>query len=211
MALAYEKDPARIYRQSFQAIRREVDLGGLSDAEAKIVTRVVHACGMTDVAHDIVFNGDVAGAARGAVESGRPIFTDVEMVRAAVCGPLRPHGREARCLLNSPETRERARRLGTTRSAAGVIGWGDAVADAVVIIGNAPTALFALLDMIDAGGPRPAAIFAFPVGFVGAVESKAELADRPRGLNFVTLGGRRGGSAMAAAAFNAVLIGADAG
>jgi precorrin-8X/cobalt-precorrin-8 methylmutase len=209
MPLAYEKEPARIYRQSFETIRREANLGGLSQPEAAIAVRVIHACGMTDVVEDLVFGGDVAGGCRAALAGRRPVFTDVEMVRAAIAVGKLPKSVAVRCTLNLPETAVRARELETTRSAAGVLAWRDELDGAVVVIGNAPTALFALLELIDAGASRPAAVFAFPVGFVGAAESKDELIANPRGLNFVTVRGRRGGSAMAAAAFNAVGIGVD--
>lgn len=209
MALDYLRDPAAIYRQSFETIRREVDFDGLSADEAVIATRVVHACGMTDVVGDLVFGGDVAGAARQALAAGRPVFCDVEMVRAAVMAGALPAVNAVRCTLRDAQTADLARRQGTTRSAAAVSLWRDDLAGAVVIIGNAPTALFALLELLDQGVQPPAALFAFPVGFVGAAESKAALVDDGRGVPFVTLGGRRGGSAIAAAAFNAVLVGAD--
>lgn len=209
MALDYLRDPAAIYRQSFATIREEADLSGLSDAEATIATRIMHACGMTDVTQDLVFGGSISAATKTALHAGRPIFTDVEMVRAALITRFLPAGTEVRCLLNAAQVPELAARQSTTRTAAAVSLWHDDLADAVVVIGNAPTALFALLNMIDEGAPKPAAVFAFPVGFVGAVESKAELVANPRGLNFVTLTGRRGGSAIAAAAFNAVWAGAE--
>jgi len=208
MALTYLKDPAAIYRKSFAAILEEADLSGLNADQAAIATRVIHACGATDIVEDLVFGGDVAACARNAVASRKPVFTDVEMVRAAVQSPKLPRNIDVRCALNDPETAPRAAQLGTTRAAAGVHAWLQGLDGAIVIIGNAPTALFAMLELIDGGVPAPAALFAFPVGFVGAAESKAELIQNTRGLNFVTLRGRRGGSAMAAAAFNAVLLGA---
>ncbi|MEO0809140.1 MAG: precorrin-8X methylmutase [Pseudomonadota bacterium] len=209
MASAYLKDPADIYRKSFAIIRREVDLSGLNPDEAAIAIRVAHACGMTDVVDDLVFGGNVADRARSAVKNGRPVFIDVEMVRAAMRSGALPGNADIRCTLNHPPTAVRAAELSTTRSAAAVHAWLPDLEGAVVIIGNAPTALFALLELMDTGAPKPAALFAFPVGFVGAAESKAELAENPRDLDFVTLAGRRGGSAMATAAFNAVLIGAQ--
>ena len=209
MALDYLRDPTAIYRQSFTTIREETDLTGLSSDEAAIATRVMHACGMTDAVADLAFHGDVAEATRSALSAGRPVLTDVEMVRAAIMTRHLPSTCEVICHLNNESTPALAKELGTTRSAAAVSLWRDQLEGAIVVIGNAPTALFALLEMIDAGGPRPAALFAFPVGFVGAVESKEELVSNPRGLNFTTLKGRRGGSAIAAAAFNATLIGAS--
>lgn len=204
----YLSDPQAIYRQSFETIRREADLTGLASDEAAIAVRVMHACGMTDVVPDLVFGGDVSAATRRALAAGRPVFTDVEMVRAAVITRFLPPGADIRCTLNDPAVRDLAAANRTTRSAAAVSLWHDDLADAVVVVGNAPTALFALLEMIDDGGPKPAALFAFPVGFVGAAESKQALIDDPRGLNIATLRGRRGGSAIAAAAFNAVTGGA---
>ncbi len=208
MALDYLRDPSAIYRRSFAIIRAETDFATLSADEANIATRVIHACGMTDVAPDLVFHGEVAGATRHALGNRRPVLVDVEMVRAAVAINALPDGVEVRCTLNDPDVRARAQQLGTTRSATAVSLWREHLAGAVVIVGNAPTALFALLEMIDQGGPIPAAVFAFPVGFVGAEEAKAELIANPRSMSFVTLRGRRGGSAIAAAAFNAVLVGA---
>lgn len=208
MALDYLRDPTAIYRQSFATIREETDLTGLSSDEAAIATRVMHACGMTDAVSDLAFYGDVANATRSALSAGRPLFTDVEMVRAAIMTRHLPSTCDVICHLNNEATPGLAKELGTTRSAAAVSLWRDQLEGAIIVIGNAPTALFALLELIDAGGPRPAALFAFPVGFVGAVESKEELVSNPRGLNFATLKGRRGGSAIAAAAFNATLIGA---
>ncbi|MEM8973702.1 MAG: precorrin-8X methylmutase [Pseudomonadota bacterium] len=208
MALDYLRDPAAIYRQSFATIRNETDLAGLSNDEAAIATRVMHACGMTDVVASLTFRGDVAAATRNALANGKAVLTDVEMVRSAIMTRHLPDGSNVICRLNDERTPDLAKQLTTTRSAAAVSLWQDDLDGAVVVIGNAPTALFALLEMIDTGGPKPAALFAFPVGFVGAVESKDELLSDHRGLNFVTLTGRRGGSAIAAAAFNATLIGA---
>ncbi len=208
MALDYLRDPAAIYRQSFATIRNETDLAGLSNDEAAIATRVMHACGMTDVVASLAFHGDVAAATRTALASGKAVLTDVEMVRAAIMTRHLPDGSNVLCRLNDERTPGIAKQQATTRSAAAVSLWHDDLDGAIVVIGNAPTALFALLEAIDAGGPRPAALFAFPVGFVGAVESKDELIANHRGLSFVTLTGRRGGSAIAAAAFNATLIGA---
>lgn len=209
MALDYLRDPTAIYRQSFATIREEADFAGLSQSDAIVATRIIHACGMTDVVQDLVFCGDVAAATRAALNDGRPVFTDVEMVRAAIMTRYLPAGVEVRCTLNDVRVPDRAKQQQTTRTAAAVSLWRDHLDGAVVVIGNAPTALYALLEMIDDGAARPAAVFAFPVGFVGAVESKAELVAHPRGLTAVTLAGRRGGSAIAAAAFNAVWAGAE--
>ena len=208
MALDYLRDPAAIYRQSFATIRDEAYLSELTGDEAAIATRVMHACGMTDVATSLVFHGDVATATRQALADQKPILTDVEMVRAAIMSRHLPNGSSVNGYLNDERTPNLANQLATTRSAAAVHLWQHDLDGAVVVIGNAPTALFALLELIDTGAAKPAALFAFPVGFVGAVESKDELIANHRGLNFVTLAGRRGGSAIAAAAFNATLIGA---
>lgn len=208
MALDYLRDPAAIYRQSFATIREETDLSGLSADEAAIATRIVHACGMTEITADLVFRGNVALATSNALAEKKPIITDVDMVKSAIITRHLPPGTEINCYLNDSRTPDLAKQLSTTRSAAAVDLWTDKLDGAIVVIGNAPTALFALLEQIDAGGPKPAALFAFPVGFVGAVESKAELISNSRDLTFATLKGRRGGSAIAAAAFNATLVGA---
>ena len=199
---AYLKDPEAIYRQSFAAVRAEADLAGLSPDVAEIAIRMVHACGMPDIVSDLRYSADVGDAARAALAAGAPILADCKMVAAGITA-----GDDGRvlCTLNAPAVPGLAAELGTTRSAAAVELWRPHLGGAVVAIGNAPTALFHLLDLIGGGAPRPAAIFALPVGFVGAAESKQALADDPRGLPFLTLLGRRGGSAMTAAAVNAVL------
>ncbi len=199
---AYLRDPKEIYRRSFAAVRAESDLDGLAPDIADIAIRMVHACGMPDIVADLRFSADVGGAARDALAAGAPILADCEMVAAGITAP---EGVRVLCTLNAAETAGLAATLGTTRSAAAVELWRPDLGGAVVAIGNAPTALFHLLDLIREGGPRPAAIFALPVGFVGAAESKQALADDPQGVPFLTLLGRRGGSAMTAAAINAVL------
>ncbi|HXK53529.1 MAG TPA: precorrin-8X methylmutase [Hyphomicrobiales bacterium] len=200
----YEKDPAAIYAASFAAIRAETDLAALPPSLESVAVRLIHACGMTDLAADLKFSPDVADAARAALARGAPVLVDTEMTAHAVIRSRLPSACDLVCTLNDPSVPARAKELGTTRSAAALSLWRDRLEGAVVAIGNAPTALFALLEMLDAGAPRPAAILAFPVGFVGAVESKAELAANPRGVPFLTLAGRRGGSAMAGAAVNAL-------
>jgi len=201
---SYLRDPAAIYAQSFATIRAEADLSGLDPALHDIAVRMIHACGMTDLAADIVGTPDVADAARAALAAGAPVFCDCEMVRSGVIGRQLPQTTELVVTLNAPNIAELAALLGTTRSAAAVELWRPRLEGAVVLIGNAPTALFHLLDMVAAKGPRPAAIIAAPVGFVGAAESKAILADNRDGVPFVTVRGRRGGSAIAAAALNAI-------
>lgn len=197
----YEKDPAAIYRQSFATIEAEADLGRLPEALRPVARRMIHACGMTDLVADIAWDGDPAGAARAALAGGAKILVDARMVGAGIIATRFP-GAEIVCVIGAEETASTAQRLGTTRSAAAVELWQPHLAGSVVAIGNAPTALFHLLDLIEAGGPRPAAIFAFPVGFVGAAESKQALIEAGLGIPYLTLRGRRGGSAIAAAAIN---------
>lgn len=201
---AYLKDPAAIYAKSFATIRAETDFSGLpADAEA-VATRIIHACGMTDIAAELRISDDFVQAAKAAIAAGKPILVDAEMVKHGIIDKQL----QVICTLNDPQARDIGLATGNTRSAAAVELWRPFLDGAIAVIGNAPTALFALLDMIDAGGPRPAAIVGFPVGFVGAQESKAELHGNPRGLPYATLLGRRGGSAMAAAAVNALTKGA---
>jgi precorrin-8X/cobalt-precorrin-8 methylmutase len=201
---AYLRDGAAIYARSFAIIRAEADLSGFSPDEADIAVRMIHACGQVDVARHIVFGGDLVGAARGALAGGAPILCDAEMVAHGITRARLPANNEVICALNDPRTAALAAKTATTRSAAALDLWLDRLAGAVVAIGNAPTALFRLLDLIDAGAPKPAAIVGIPVGFVGAAESKAALAENPRGVPFLIVRGRIGGSAMTAAAVNAL-------
>jgi len=198
--LRYLKNPAAIYRRSFALIRREVDLAPIPRALRALALRLVHASGELDLLRDLRWSEDAAARARAALASGAPILVDSEMVVAGI-----QRGSQIRCLLNDRRVPRLARRLGTTRSAAGVELWRPHLGGAIAAIGNAPTALFHLLEMIGAGADRPAVILGFPVGFVGAAESKAALAENALGLAYVTLLGRRGGSALAAAAVNALL------
>ena len=204
MALAYLRDPDEIYRQSFATIRGEAELSRFDAASAEIAIRMIHACGMVDLAADIVVSPDFVAAGRAALMAGAPVICDAEMVRHGVIRRLLAKENDVICLIGEPDVAARAKADATTRSAAQVDLWGDRIDGAVIAIGNAPTALFRLLERIDAGGPRPAAIIGLPVGFVGAAESKAELAGNPRGLPFITVTGRRGGSAMASAVVNAL-------
>jgi precorrin-8X/cobalt-precorrin-8 methylmutase len=199
----YIKDPAEIYRQSFATIETEADLARLPASLQKIARRMIHACGMTDLVTDIAWDGDPAAAARDSIQRGAPIMCDAQMVASGIMRD-RLAGNEIICTISEPRIADLARQLGTTRSAAQVELWRDRMAGAVVAIGNAPTALYHLIEMIEAGGPAPAAIFAFPVGFVGARESKDALIAAELGLPYLTLRGRRGGSAIAAAAINAL-------
>ena len=203
IAAAYIRDPDAIYAQSFAIIEREADLSRFAGPVRDIVIRMIHACGMTDIVADIRVGGDVTAAAAAALATGAPILCDAEAVRAMIIARYLP-GNELIVTLNEPAVVGLARRQATTRSAAAVELWRDRLAGAVVVIGNAPTALFGLLELLDAGAPRPAAIIATPVGFVGAAEAKAALAENRHGVPFITLLGRRGGSAIAAAALNAL-------
>ena len=200
----YLRDPAAIYERSFATIRQEADLTGLAPELAPIAVRLIHACGMVDLAADLRGDARLAAAVRAALTAGRPIIADCEMVRSGIIARFLPQGTRVLCPLNAPSVPALAKELGTTRSAAAVELWKPELKGAVIVIGNAPTALFALLEAIDAGADKPAAIIGLPVGFVGAAESKAELAANPRAIPYITLLGRRGGSAMAAAALNAV-------
>lgn len=200
----YLRDPEAIYRQSFAAIRAECALDRLPPDIARLALRLVHACGMPDIVDDLAFAPGAGTAGEAALRNGAAVLCDSAMVVQGIQRG-RLAGNPVICTLDAPETRARAEAERTTRAAAAVAAWRPHLAGAVVAIGNAPTALFRLLEEIDAGAPHPALILGFPVGFVGAAESKAELAADPRGVPFVTLRGRRGGSAMAAAAVNALL------
>jgi precorrin-8X/cobalt-precorrin-8 methylmutase len=200
----YIKDGAEIYRRSFATIRSEADLSALPADVAGIAVRMIHACGMTDLPSDIRYDPAILRTARAALEGGAPILCDAKMVASGVTRSRLPADNETLCMLDNPRTAGLAAELGTTRSAAAVELWRDRLEGAVVAIGNAPTTLFHLLERLDAGWPKPAAIIGLPVGFIGAAESKAELAANPRGVPFITLVGRRGGSAMTVAALNAI-------
>lgn len=203
----YEKDPKAIYAQSFATVRAEARLDRFSLATAALVTRVIHACGMVDVADRLAVSEGACEAGSAALACGAPILCDCEMVAAGVIRRYLPGENPVVVTLNAPAVPDLAARLGTTRSAAAVELWRDQIEGAVVAVGNAPTALFHLLEKLDQGWPKPAVILGFPVGFVGAAEAKAELAANPRGCSFVALRGRRGGSAMASAAVNALAAG----
>ncbi|KOG31583.1 precorrin-8X methylmutase [Streptomyces resistomycificus] len=200
----YEKDGAAIYRQSFATIRAEADLAGLPADVSQVAVRMIHACGMVDLVRDLAFTPDVVTRARRALRAGAPILCDVRMVASGVTRKRLPADNEVLCTLSDPAVPDLAAKLGTTRSAAALELWRDRLEGAVVAVGNAPTALFRLLEMIDEGAPRPAAVIGVPVGFVGAAESKDALAAHPSGLEHLIVRGRRGGSAIAAAALNAI-------
>lgn len=199
----YEHDGAAIYAQSFAAIRAESDLARFTAEEARVAVRVIHACGMVEVAAAIQFHPDFARVARAALVAGGPILCDAKMVAHGITKARLPAQNEIVCTLDAPDVPALARRIGNTRSAAALGLWADRMGGALVVIGNAPTALFHLLELLDAGAPPPAAIIGVPVGFVGAAESKAALA-ADRRVPFMVVDGRRGGSAMAVAAVNAL-------
>ena len=199
----YARDGAEIYRRSFAIIRSEADLARFTPDEARVAVRVIHACGMVEIARDLVFGPGFVAAARGALMQGKPVFCDSKMVANGITRARLPAGNEIVCTLDSPGIAERAARLDTTRSAAALDLWLDNLGGSLVAIGNAPTALFRLLELIDLGAPKPAAIIGMPVGFVGAAESKDTLATHG-GVPFLIVKGRKGGSAMAVAAVNAL-------
>ena len=200
----YLRDPAASYRRAFEIIRAETDFARLPPDAEPVATRIIHACGMPDIAPDLRISSDFVTAAQGALAAGTTVLVDVEMVRHGIIDKQL----NVICTLNDPRAREVGLATGNTRSAAAVEFWRDHLAGSIAVIGNAPTALFALLEMIDAGAPKPAAIVGFPVGFVGAAESKDELHANPRGIPYAALLGRRGGSAMAASVINALARGA---
>ena len=200
----YERNGAEIYRASFATIRREADLSGVPPALERVAVRMVHACGMVDLVSDMAWATEFATEAAGALAAGAPVLCDSSMVAAGVTRSRLPARNEVLCTLRDPRVAGLAARLGTTRTAAAVELWRDHLAGALVAIGNAPTALFHLLEMVAAGAPRPAAVVGVPVGFIGAAESKAALAEDPLHIPFLVVHGRRGGSAIASAAVNAL-------
>ena len=201
----YERVPAEIYARSFAAIRREVDLTRFDRQLWPVVTRLIHACGEPGIAESVCCSEGLVTATRNALAAGAPMFCDSAMVAAGIMRRLMPAKNDVVMTLNESRVPAIAEKIGNTRSAAAVRLWAGRIESGVVVIGNAPTALFHLLELLDEGWPKPASILAFPVGFVGAAESKAELVRNPRGCEYITLEGRRGGSAMAAAAVNSIL------
>jgi precorrin-8X/cobalt-precorrin-8 methylmutase len=203
--LDYIKDGDEIYRRSFAIIRSETDFSQLPNPNLEsIAIRLIHTCGMPDVIKNLDAHPEAVDSARRALESGATILCDAKMVAEGITRPRLPANNPILCTLGDPRTPDLAKQIGNTRSAAALNLWGDRLENAIVAIGNAPTALFYLLELLDAGAPKPAVILGFPVGFVGAVESKAELAANSRGVPYITLHGRQGGSAMAVAAVNAL-------
>lgn len=198
----YIKDGQEIYRQSFATIRAESDLSRFPDDVSRVVVRMIHSCGMTDLPRDIAYSPNVVRNARKALQNGAPILCDANMVASGVTRRRLPADNEVLCYLQDPRTPDLAKRIGNTRSAAALELLQDRFDGAVIAIGNAPTALFHLIDLIGKGAPRPAAVLGIPVGFIGAAESKEALAATD--LEHLVVHGRRGGSAMTAAAINAI-------
>jgi precorrin-8X/cobalt-precorrin-8 methylmutase len=205
----YVRDGGEIYRRSFATIRAEADLAGLEPVLERTVVRMIHACGMVDLTADVLASANFATAAEAALASGAPILCDTNMVASGVTRARLPADNRVICTLGDPGVPGLAAEMGTTRTAAAVELWRPELDGAVVAIGNAPTALFHLLDLVAEGGPRPAAVIGIPVGFVGAAESKLALVQDPIGLEHLVVLGRRGGSALAVAAVNALASAAE--
>jgi len=198
----YIRDGQEIYRRSFATIRAEADLTRFPDDVSRVAVRMIHACGMVDLADSIAYSPGVVAVARAALDAGAPVFCDAQMVASGITRSRLPAGNEIICTLSDPSVPQLAARIGNTRSAAAIELWLDRLGGSVVAIGNAPTTLFRLLELIEQGAPRPAAVLGMPVGFIGAAESKLALADSE--LEHLVVHGRRGGSAMAVAAVNAI-------
>jgi precorrin-8X/cobalt-precorrin-8 methylmutase len=202
--LDYIRDAAEIYRQSFATIRDEAELSRFPTDVARVVVRLIHTCGQVDVADHVAFTGDVVTRTHAALAAGAPILCDSSMVASGITRSRLPADNEVVSLVADPRAPHLAQQTGNTRSAAGVDLWADRIPGSVFAVGNAPTALFRLLELLDEGVGAPAAVLGGPVGFVGSAQSKQELMDRPRGTSYLVVTGRRGGSAMAAAAVNAI-------
>ncbi|MEE9314043.1 MAG: precorrin-8X methylmutase [Rhizobiaceae bacterium] len=200
----YIHDPAEIYRRSFATVEAEAGLDKLPENMRPVATRLIHSCGMVDVVDDLEFSADAVKVGQEALANGKPIFCDVEMVRSGVVERLLPNGNKTICTLNDATVPTHAKEIGNTRSAAAVDFWGDDLAGAIVVVGNAPTALFHLLERIEGGSAKPALVIGIPVGFIGAVESKQALANNSLDIEYITVHGRRGGSAMASSVVNAL-------
>lgn len=202
--LDYIRDGQEIYRRSFATIRAEADLSTIPPDMEKLAVRVIHACGMVDIVSDLAFSAGAGAAGRAALQAGAPILCDARMVAEGITRPRLPKNNRVLCTLHEDGVPNLAQALGNTRSAAALEHWREHLEGSVVVIGNAPTALFYLLEMLDAGAPKPALIIGMPVGFIGAAESKDALAADSRGVPYVVVRGQRGGSAMAVAAVNAL-------
>jgi precorrin-8X/cobalt-precorrin-8 methylmutase len=200
----YLRTPQAIYDKSFAIIREEADFSGMSDPMRSIATRIIHACGMPEILAELSYSNDLPDVAVSAMKNGAPILSDCEMVTHGIIKRFLPANNKIICTLNQSTIPALATKLKTTRSAAAIELWNDHLEGAIAVFGNAPTALFHMLELLEDGGPKPAAILGFPVGFVGAAESKSALAQSPLEIPYITLLGRKGGSAMAAAAVNAL-------
>ena len=209
MTRDYLRDGAEIYRRSFATIRAEADLAGTEPILERTIVRMIHACGMVDLASSVEASPRFGRAGEAALRAGAPILCDTNMVASGVTRSRLPAGNEVVCALTDPRVGPLAAQRGTTRTAAAVELWRELLEGSLVAIGNAPTALFHLLDLVEPGGPRPAAVIGVPVGFIGAAESKAALAEQSLGLEYLVVHGRRGGSAIAAAAVNALANAAE--
>ena len=204
--LAYEKNPAAIYSKSFQTVKNEASLERFDNLIRPIITRIIHSCGMTEIADRIAFSKKFITKGHESLSSGNNIICDCEMVSSGIMRKILPAKNKVKVTLNCSDVPGIAKSIGNTRSAAAVELWEPFIENSIVVIGNAPTALFHLLELLDDGFPKPACILGFPVGFVGAAESKAELINDSRNCEYITLRGRKGGSAMAAAALNALVL-----
>ncbi len=198
----YIRQPDAIYEKSFATVEAETDFSGMDPSLVTMITRVIHSCGMPEIMNDISYHPDIAQACRTALMQGRTILSDCEMVTHGIIRKFLPADNPVICTLNNPEVPSLAKSIGNTRSAAAIELWEPHLKGAIAVFGNAPTALFHLLEILEAGGPKPAAILGFPVGFVGAAESKDALILSDLDIPYLTLKGRKGGSAMAAAALN---------
>jgi precorrin-8X/cobalt-precorrin-8 methylmutase len=206
---AYVRDGAEIYRRSFAIIRAEAELDGLDPVLERVVVRMIHSCGMVDLARDVAASPGFAAAAEGALRDGAPILCDTSMVASGVTRLRLPADNAVLCTLPDPRVPGLAAELNTTRTAAAMELWRERLGGSLVVVGNAPTALFRLLELVEEGAPRPAAVIGVPVGFVGAIESKVALAEHPAALEHLVVHGRRGGSAIAAGAINALASAAE--
>ncbi len=204
MPFQYEKDPASIYRRSFEIIRSEAHFSDVTPALERVLVRMIHACGLIDLPQFVEASEQAAEMGECALKNGAPILCDSNMLAAGITRSRLPCNNEVFCALTDERVPELSKRLNTTRTAAAIELWRDRLEGSVVAIANAPTALFHLLEMIASGAPKPALVLGLPVGFVGAAESKTALAENALGLSFITVRGRRGGSAIAAAAVNAL-------
>lgn len=200
----YVRDPAEIYAQSFATVEREANLSRLPANMRSVATRLIHSCGMIDILDDLDFSENAAASGIDGFRNGAAVLCDVEMVRAGIIPGFLPTGTKVICTLNDERVPEHAKAIGNTRSAAAIDFWKEELEGAIVVIGNAPTALFRLLELIDAGAPKPALVIGIPVGFIGAAESKQALAENSSDVDFITVHGRRGGSAMASSVVNAL-------